>query len=87
MFSDIYLYEGFSVSDRRSQPCTTFGGAEEPHSGIFPKVKPRSFIDVVRADESGTFGANLEFPKGILWHSSVKSTNDVPFQIFDGLKK
>ena len=37
------LNEGFSVSDRRSQPCTTFGGAEEPHSGI---EKPRSFIDV-----------------------------------------
>ena len=52
--------KGFSVSDRRSQPCTTEGGAEEPHSGIFPKVKPRSFIDVVRADEL----------------RSVKSTND-----------
>ena len=43
MFSDIYLYEGFSVSDRRSQPCTTEGGAEEPLRGI---EKPRSSIDV-----------------------------------------
>ena len=51
---------------RRSQPCTTFGGAEEP-LGI---ENPRSSIDVVRADESGTEGANLEFPKGIPWRRS-----------------
>jgi hypothetical protein len=44
---------GFSVGSpqRGLQPCTTKGGAEEPRSGIFPKVKPRSFIDVMRADD------------------------------------
>jgi hypothetical protein len=41
-----------SVAPQRGlQPCTTKGGAEEPRSGIFPKVKPRSSIDVMRADD------------------------------------
>jgi hypothetical protein len=45
--------EGFSVGSpqRGLQPCTTKGGAEEPRSGIFPKVKPRSSLDVMRADD------------------------------------
>jgi hypothetical protein len=45
--------EGISVGSpqRGLQPCTTKGGAEEPLSGIFPKVKPRSSLDVMRADD------------------------------------
>ena len=37
-----------------------------------------SFVDFT---ESGTFGANLEFPKGILWRSSVTSMNDLGFSM------
>ena len=33
-----------------------------------------SFVDFT---ESGTEGANLEFPSGILWRSSVTSINDL----------
>ena len=53
-------------------------GFSAPLRGI---EKPRSSIDVVRADESGTEGANLEFPKGIPWRRSdccAISTDDEP---------
>jgi hypothetical protein len=30
---------------------TVFEGFSEPRSGIFPKVKPRSSLDVMRADD------------------------------------
>ena len=40
-----------------------------------------SFVDFT---ESGTFGANLEFPSGILWRSSsarTTSMNDLGFSM------
>ena len=66
-------------------PVGTSGARLADRSGIFPKVNPRSSIDVVRADESGTEGANLEFPKGILWRRSdccAISTEDDIFSNF-----
>jgi len=74
-----------SVSKRSLQPGTTIGGSEGakeprsggfsmPRSGIFPKVKPRSSIDVMRADdrrsdcceistEDGIEGSNVDYVK------------------------
>ena len=49
--------------------------------------KPRSSRDMVRADESGTEGANLEFPKGILRRISVKSPEDGTYNLKKHIKK
>ena len=77
-----------------------FEGFSEPRSGIVGALKelnleslrdslekPRSSRDMVRADESGTEGANLEFPKGILRRRSVKSPEDGTYNLKKHIKK